>query len=778
MPGNVRAVLSKNSIQFTPDTSYNVSDIEENGENSFDVTVINESDKFASFHVELIAPGVDEAAELNWYKISPEISTKKPPSSKTTFHVAITKAPIPAYDTTVDLILKVFSIEYEKLYTSQKISLTINKPLRSLRVELPVKELKILPGDSVEIPVIVYNLSPKLADVNLNFSGIDPDWLNAGNQKQLRIEPGNSEKISFTCQPPKNLQVPSKTYKFTVEARSKTSQYTTREQGYLEVLPDGVLEFTCTNKQQIIPVKAKKNSHKAVYELVFKNASNLPHCCSLKLPSSSDNLISLQQSEPLNLAPGETKITHLVAQAKRPWFGTDKRHFFEISPNLTNPNSGEPQTEVFASPSTQVLELKVLPIIPPLLQIGGGLLLTLLLLFNWLFHPKTYHTGAVNSIRLIGKAGQVVSGSSDQTIRLWQVDRGRWRFDTNRLEYEGKIASETENKKAVRVLRPSPMDDGVIAAGLDSGDIQVWDSLKREQILVHESTDRVFDLGFTSNARYLFSGHGSGRIRRWDLQQPSQTPSKTVNIKFAIYALAVTNDQPESSLVFAAGRYNKVAIWDTSKNTIYEIPYNYIKDKSNNVPEFQPIIRQQNYITSLAWARNTLAISDNQGYVTLWDTEKIRQCIANESVNQDIEVKANQNSQFSTTNKKPIAKKQSINNSIKQLTCDDYIIAQSAHEQSLKPVRSVALTQNACILASAGDDGNLKLWRLKIGTRTNKLLNPETIVTHSAGTKLNSVDIKALKDENNDYLLVASGDNKYNVKLHRVNDIKDNAGCE
>jgi hypothetical protein len=529
MAANVKAIVSKKNIQFTPDSSYDSLEVGGNSENAFDVTVINESDKFASFHLELLALGLDEGANINWYNISPEISTKKPPGSQTTFHIAITKAPIPAYDTTIDLILKVFSIEYEKLYTSQKISLTINKPLRSLRVEIPVKELKVSLGDAVEIPVIVYNLSPKFTEIYLNLSGIDSDWIIAGTQHKLHLEPNDSGKISFLCQPPKDIQTLSKEYKFTVDARSPTSQYTTREQGFLEILPNGVVEFSCNNKQQIIPAQGRKYSNSVAYELVFKNESNLQEQANITIPANSYN-IEFQIPEPVNMTPGETKIMHLVAKKKRPWFGLKKRQLFEICANLTNPSSGEHQIEIFPSPNTQILELKVLPVIPPFLQVGGGLLLPLLLLFNLFLHPKVYHTGAVNSVRLVGKAGKVVSGSSDQTIRLWQVDSSKLQLDSNRLKYEGKIAKETENKKAVRVLHPSPMDDGVIAAGLDSGDIQLWDTLKREQKPIYRGTDRVFDLSFSFNSRYLYSGHGSGRIRQWDLKQASPIQQKIANV--------------------------------------------------------------------------------------------------------------------------------------------------------------------------------------------------------------------------------------------------------
>ncbi|MBN3941577.1 hypothetical protein [Nostoc sp. NMS9] len=774
MAGSVKAIVSKKVIQFTPDSSYDLSNVTVNEENEFDVTVINESDKFASFQVELLTAGLDENSHVKWYKIYPEVCTKKPPGSETTFHVAIIKAPITVYDTTIDVIIKIFSVEYERLYTSQKISLTINKPLRSLRVEMPIKELKVTLGNQIEIPVIVSNLSPKFTEIQLSLSGLNPDWFTIGTQRKLQIEPGDSQKISFLCQPTKGNQTLSKEYKFTIDAGSNTSQYTTREQGILEVLPDGVVEFSCSNKQQTIPSKGRKQSNSAIYELILKNDSNLLQRVHVIVPQKEHIKIGFGIPEAVNIIPGDTKSMHLEVNNQRPWLGRRKRQPFEVSVGLTNPNSGEPSTFIFPIPNTQILELIVLPIIPFILQIGSAAIIPLLLLLNLWLHPRVYHTGAVNSVRLVGKAGKVVSGSSDQTIRLWQVNDGHWQLNGNRLKYEGEIASETENKKAVRVIRSSPMDDGVIAAGLDSGDIQLWDTLKRQKKPVYSGTDRVFDLAFSQNPPYLFSGHGSGQVRQWDLTKTNKKPINIAYVKFAIYALAITENQIEPDLIFIAGRYNKLAVWDWSKKIIYEIPYEHTVSELKKGFRFKPFMSQQNYITSLTTANNKLAISDNQGYITLWDVNKIRQCI-NKEAEQQLDI--SKNIKIINGNKKNNSNKNITSNQIKPLECEQDVIAQSSEGHHKQPVRSIALTQSACHLASVGDDGQVILWDLSKDKIKNLLVQSGTTLIKE-NTKFNSVDIKALKDDQDDYVLITIGDDNYNVKLYRVNGIKDNANCK
>ncbi|GAB1543819.1 hypothetical protein NUACC21_64950 [Scytonema sp. NUACC21] len=760
MAGSVRVKVSKKNLEFTPDTTSESFNTSVPGENEFDVIVVNDSDKFASFQLELSTPGVEDNPHRKWYVINPEICAKKPPGSETKFHVAIVKAPIPVYDTTIDLILKVISVEYENLYASQKLKLTINKPLRSLRVELPIKEHKVTPGDTIEIPVIVYNLSPKLTEITLTCSGLDSDWMTEGRTRELLVEPGDLEKMSFVCQPPKDTQTRAQEYKFTIDAKSNTSQYTTREQGILEVLPDGVVEFSCSEKQQTIPGKRRKQSHTASYEMVFKNESNLPQQVNITIPQQEQKQWMQTVPESVNLAPAETKTMYLVATKQQHWIGRVKKYLFEVSAGLTHPKTGEASTEIFPSPNTQVLELTILPVIPFLLQVGGGALILLLLLLNWLLRPQVKHTGAVNSVRLFGNGSLVVSGSSDQTIRLWQVDNSRWQLDLRRLKYEGQIAPGT--KKAVRVIRQSPKDNDVVAAGLDSGDIQLWNISERSEQKppVYKGTDRVFDLVFAQDSRSLFSGHGSGLVHQWNLKNPRKNPINTANVKFTIYALTISESQSAPPLVIAAGRYNKIAVWDWVNKNIYELPYQYENSK------FTPVVGQQHYITSLASANNILAIADNHGYITLGDMKTIRACI-----NKDAVVKKTESS--GKLKKVDVTKKQIV--TIKPLMKCNYILGQSVDGHSKQPVRSVALTQNGKYLASAGDDKRVMLWSLE--DKPAKWLTQGQVVAQS-DARLNSVDIKALKDESQNYLLVTTGDDNHNVQIYRVNGVKNDASSK
>lgn len=802
MISKVTALVSKKKLEFTPDTSFEDYNPGINSENKFEVEVINNSNKFTSLQLELSTPGVDQSSQNKWYVITPEVCAKKPPGSKTQFQVVITKAPIPAYETTIDLFLKVFSVEDENLSTVQKLSLKINKPLKPLRVEMLTKEFKVSPEDEIEIPVLVYNLSPKFSQVTLTCSGLDPGWMTQGNQNQLNIEPGEVSKTIFLCKPPKLTL--SRKYDFKIEVTSNTTQYSPDTDGVLEVIPDGVVTFSCDEMEKTIPKKGVKSSESATYKLEFWNASNLAHKVDIVVPEKDEKICNLKIPEPIKIIPKETKKMHLLAAVKRHYLGRVKIHKITVSPLLSNPITGKFREDIAPKPSTQIFTLKILPIIPFWAQIGGIILVPLLILLNMLSHKPKYHEGPVNSVRFFGNGSLVFSGSSDQTIRRWQV-KNRFLGTKVHLQHEGKIAEQSELKKAVRVIRQSPKDNGPLAIGLENGEIKLWDistnkppdDEKYEKSLNLDKANRVFDLVFTKNARSdsLFSAHGNGLVNQWDIETSELTKSRRFD--FAISALAIyetdTNKddinrtsinineiddiEGDRPLIFIAGRFNKMVVWEPKSNLVIPIQYNYSQNTGQNENSFAPVVGQQHYITSLAANDKVLASADNRGYITLWNLEEIRQCVITNILKKRDK---QENKDIHSKSEKIINNTENENCSINNIK----YIERWNHGQNQEPIRSVALTKNGKSLASTGDDGRIIIWKLK---ELKYLKEGEGIrkckkgikIANFPDTKFNSIDIKQLSDEKGNYLLIASGDDEQQVKLYRHRQgVENNANCQ
>ena len=681
----------------------------------FEVAVINESDRFATFQLEVVAPGGDQNLGADWYSLSPEVSTKKPPGDRTLFQVSIKDTPVPGFVGIMNLTVRVFSLELRD--EQRQVLRLIVEPgtnLVPLKLDLPVKSFQAYPRELVQIPVRVSNPSLQSTDIALRLSGLNPSWLNDGVDQRLHLSPGEQKEVRFRCQLPIPGRVPSQVYPFTIEALHRYSPVS-QAAGTLEVLPMGDVQFSCTPIQHQIPTKQSWfptwQAQPVTYELQFENQSNILQQVSVDIRGKHQQCTLQVMPDQANLNPGETIQTNLVVAKRRPWFGRPQQLLLKITSVLSDLRLGD------TKPATQTVELRVLPILPPWLQLLVGALLLALLLFFWLLQPGDIHTGPVNSVSFNGLGDQVISGSSDQTMRSWSVEG-------DRLESQGVLA---RSRKAVRVVRYRPVNNNLVAVGLENGEIQLWDPLSEQhekyaEAFVYQRDDRVLSLAFTRDSRSLFSAHGSGSVLKWQLNQDNNGDIAPTQKKFDFAAYALTFVDEADHTLAIAGRYNQLLLWDWSNNRTLPLPY--------------PKGGQDDYIYSLATAQGRpylLATADNQGTIMLWD---LRQCL---SGNGECEV------------------------------LDTW-----SQGHGGKPVRSVALTPEGCYLASAGDDGRVMLWPLTSptakGRRSPKFREGKEIVR--LPTKINSVDLIAVKSN----ILVTSGDDNSRVRLDRVS--KSNPDCD
>jgi len=748
----VKADLSKRNLILTPSLDGMAAD--DSSASEFEVTVTNDSQYFASFQLELSTAGIATDAIEGWYQIEPEICTKKPPGASTTFKVAILRSPMPVYDTTIDLLLRVFSVEFRQLHTTQKLNLAVKKPLQPLNLVLPNKYFKALPGDAIDIVVLVYNHSSNAVKATLCCADLNSEWLIPGNEKVIRVESSYPTKVTFTCQLPNSPELLRQTVPFRIEALSEIKGHIPSVEGIVEVLPSGKIEFNCSPKLIRIPAKdrlfTRKVDQTATYNIELKNSSNSTQRVVFSATDFDHQHYGLVLPEPTSLEPNESRLLPLISRTARHWVGFKRLLRFAVNADVEDltAESSKGDRRIRVVPPQQIMELEVLPIIPPWLLLLGGGLLVALLWFLWLLNPGASHQEPVNSVRFDGNASTVFSGSNDQKVLRWQVDNDPFQVPVRRLKYESDI-SQGQIKKAVRVIRVSPTDNNTVVAGLENGDIQLLDVLGNKRTFsLFKGTDRVFTLDFSQDARYLFSGHGSSRIRQWDFQTKQQVPLRTIVTNFAISSLAINQTSMET-LAAVAGRFNKLLLWDWSSRIIYEIPYRIQLDSNqSSTLKFSPVFGQHHYIESVVITNELLVTADNQGFITIWN---LRDRACQLFPKSDIQVLERIQNRLPTL--------------LRTGECELKILDQWTNGHQGKAIRSIAITEDDAYLASAGDDGRVKVWFLQDGKRSPKWQNGK-VLAHYPNTKLRSVDIKASRVAG-DYLFVASDAPNNQVRLYR-----------
>ncbi|MBM0744574.1 hypothetical protein JOY44_23695 [Phormidium sp. CLA17] len=689
----------------------------------FNATVYNDSDQFASFQLKLLAAGATGGTSKPWYRLTPSVSSKIPAGDSTRFQVEIFDLPSIAqeFQGSIDLTVEVTSRELYNQYDRQSLRLLATglqgKP-PDLSLLMPT--LQAFPGDRVEIVGQVYNSTAIPTEAVLRLTGLPDRWFPDGVQQLLPLPSGKLQKVTFECEIPAPTQALSQVYPLQLEATGRFP--TAIAAGELHILPAGERFFTCDPLECAIPEQLGRWQNPtqgvAQFTLQFNNLSNLEPMAQVRVRQLSKHRRWFWQKELLpaepvfalppgvalelpNPLPIGLSPTSLQIHRRLPWLGWARLQWFEVK--------AETGDTIPFQPETQTLQVHVFPVIPLWLQLLGALLALGFgaLLLALLTDPG--HRGPVNSVQFSGQGTEVLSGSDDQTIR-------RWRVQDQSLTTQNRIGNLD---KAIRVVRYRPVNNDQAAIGFENGEIQLANLLTgRRSRLIADKDDRVFDLVFSRDARTLYSGHGSGLVLQWDTRPilEQTAPQRAYDTKFAIEAMALVGN--DDSHLAIGGRYNRLLILETKKNAstaktaqFLEVPY--------------PSGSSTDYISSLSAADqqpNLLVIGDTQGRISLWDAQT---CLKNQG------------------------------------RCGSIEPPWLAHGGS--PLRSVALSFDGCFVASAADDGEVKLWALDGQGLRRSSVREGRVLTRSR-KPINAVDL--IQDR--DSIWVTSGGDDGEVRLHRV----------
>ena len=155
------------------------------------------------------------------------------------------------------------------------------------------------------------------------------------------------------------------------------------------------------------------------------------------------------------------------------------------------------------------------------------------------------HTDSVRCVAVTTDNKYIVTGSSDKTIRIW---------DLNDKRQECILQGHGDTVNMIVVTR----DNRYIVSASSDNTIRIWDLEQRIQIgLLEGHTDEVCGVAITSDNRYIVSGSCDKTVRIWD------------SFNYSMYALlqghgspvncvAITNDNRHA---ISGSQDNIVIIW-------------------------------------------------------------------------------------------------------------------------------------------------------------------------------------------------------------------------
>ena len=334
------------------------------------------------------------------------------------------------------------------------------------------------------------------------------------------------------------------------------------------------------------------------------------------------------------------------------------------------------------------------------------------------------HTGPVYGLVMLPSGKGFLSSGRDGRLYQWNV------------EDQSQSLLKTSFGTSVYALAQSP--DGIwIAAGLRDGSVRLWNKDTGQEELLTGHQSRVFSVDFASDGKHLASASEDQTVRVWDLNNLTQHacfyhPVRVNAVRFCgagrvasaagDHLLRIWNVYEKKQVRTLNG--HEGVIWSLAPTRNNDL-FTGSEDGTVRLwedawdPQLRCVTDSKVHTVSMSADGRYLAVGTSSGSVTIWDS-KTRGLIVEKKVSE-LPVNAIRwhpaLSEFSiagsdsTVTQWAFESRQSPPHGVSAGRREPHLQRMSILSGHRRRVFSVAYSASGSLLASAGEDGTVRLWR-------------------------------------------------------------------
>jgi WD40 repeat protein len=283
------------------------------------------------------------------------------------------------------------------------------------------------------------------------------------------------------------------------------------------------------------------------------------------------------------------------------------------------------------------------------------------------------HDNNVNSISFSPDNKILATGSSDKTIKLWDVVTGR------------EIRTLQGHNNVVKSVSFSP-DRKTLASGSDDKTIKIWDVNTGKEIRTLQGHNSVvMSVSFSQDSKTLAVGSADNTVTLWNMETGNEI-SVLKGHKSVVISVSFS---PDRKTLATGSRDKTIKLWDLSTGKEIRTLKGH-EDSVNSV--------------SFSFDRKTLATGSEDRTVKLWDVvtgQEIRTLKGHDSWVWSVN--------FSSDGKTLVSGSEDRTVKLWDVVTGQEIRTLKGHDN---PVKSVSFSSDDKILATGSSDNTVKLWNL------------------------------------------------------------------